>query len=244
MANIDLTKVSKELAEQQIMMQEINKNLELFVENYRNTKRTLEEVKSPNGVDLSSKIDELTANLEQTRANVEIYGKKLYENLEISKVVSKEFDGVKEGLEKIKNEILETTKQSEMYLKSQKEALESISKFEEIMKKIENVDFKNYESKLERYTYNLQLLNDKIENGLQEKIDKNLGEIEKFEKKINEISENTTKQNNAITEIAKSVATMTTLLSKLTKTGNVDEQYIYEIIDRWADESKVKHKKR
>ena len=123
-------------------------------------------------------------------------------------------------------------------------AQEQLKKLDEIIeeKKI-NYNIKELQRSLESYNSNAQRLSEFINKDVADALKKNSGEIDNIKKANQKIEDRLEEERRDISQILAEIRTSNELIRKSIEESNVNEAYIYDILDRWAEDRHIKIKK-
>ena len=123
-------------------------------------------------------------------------------------------------------------------------AEEQISKLDEVIEeKRRNYNLKELQKSLENYNANIEAANNYINKDVAE----NLVSSTRMVQSIKDGNENLVKyledEKRSIGELAESYKNTSELLKKVVEQNGVNEEYIFDILDRWAESRRVKTKR-
>ena len=123
-------------------------------------------------------------------------------------------------------------------------AIEQIEKLNVIIEdKRKNYDVKSLEKKIDQYSSGVEKVNDYINKDVIEVLSTSHEKINQIQDKNKSIYESIINEKESIDKLVDSYTQSNQLLRKIVEQNDVNEQYIYEILDKWADDRKVKTKK-
>lgn len=135
-------------------------------------------------------------------------------------------------------EKLETVNKIESNAESQIEKLDAI-----IEEKRKTYNIKQLEKNLETYNVGVQKVSEFINKDVADAIKNNGEVIQSIQDKNQSIYQNIVEEKDSVERLIETYNTNNELLRKILEHNDVNEQYIYEILDKWADDRKVKTKK-
>ncbi|MBE5739175.1 MAG: hypothetical protein E7354_05565 [Clostridiales bacterium] len=112
-----------------------------------------------------------------------------------------------------------------------------------IEEKKKTYDIKQLERKLEMYNVGVQKVSDYINKDVADALKNSSDTINQIRDKNNSIFEAITSEKGSIDKLAESYDNSSKLLKKIVENNDVNEEYIFEILDKWAESRKVKTKK-
>lgn len=126
----------------------------------------------------------------------------------------------------------------------QKRAEEQIEKLDSIIEqKKKTYDIKELQKNLEQYNVGVQKVNDYINKDVADALKNNNQKINEILYKNDNVFESIVEEKSSIDKLAESYQQSNTLLKKIVENNDVNEQYIFDILDKWAEDRKVKIKK-
>lgn len=127
----------------------------------------------------------------------------------------------------------------------EKRAEEQIGRLDTIMEeKRRNYNIKELEKSLDNYNANLQAVGDFINNDVANNIVSNTKAIQSIKDGNENIAKRLEEEKKSIDNLAETYSASNELLKKIVEKQDVNEEYIFDILDRWAEERRVKTKKK
>ena len=124
------------------------------------------------------------------------------------------------------------------------QAEEQIGKLDTIIEeKRRNYDLKDLKKSLDAYNANLQTVGDFINRDVAENIIENTNSIKEIKAGNENIAKRLEEEKQSIDVLAETYKSSNALLKKIVEKEDVNEEYIFDILDRWAESRKVKIKK-
>lgn len=133
---------------------------------------------------------------------------------------------------------LKTIEKIENKAESQIEKLDNI-----IEEKRKSYDIKQLEKNLEHYNIGVEKISEYINKDVAETLKTSSEKINEIQDKNNSIFETIVEEKGSIDRLVESYNSSNNLLKKIVENNDVNEQYIFEILDKWAEERKLKIKK-
>ena len=126
----------------------------------------------------------------------------------------------------------------------EKEAETQIERLNNIIEeKKKSYDIKQLEKNLETYNVGVQKVSEYINQDVAETLKTSSEKIGKISDKNESILEAILEEKSSIDKLVESYSNSNKLLKKIIEENDVNEQYIFEILDRWAEDRKLKIKK-
>lgn len=133
---------------------------------------------------------------------------------------------------------LSTVNKIEIEAETQIEKLNKI-----IEEKRKTYDIKQLERNLENYNVGVQKISEYINQDVAETLKSSSSKIAQIQDKSENILEAILNENQSIDKLVENYCDSNKLLKKIVETNDVNEEYIFEILDKWAEERKLKIKK-
>lgn len=123
-------------------------------------------------------------------------------------------------------------------------AREQLKRLDDIIeeKKI-SYNVKELQRSLETYNQNVQKVSDYINREVAQNLQNNSREIEKIRQENEKISSRLEEEHGELAVLVETLKGSNELLKKAVEKEDVNEAYVFEMLDRWADSRKVKIKK-
>ena len=126
----------------------------------------------------------------------------------------------------------------------QKEAEEHIDKLDAIIEdKKKTYNLKQLEKNLENYNVGVQKVSEFINHDVADVLQTNCKKINDIQDKNNSVYQALIEEKSTIENLIATYSSSNELLKKIVESNDVNEQYIFEILDKWAEDRKVKIKK-
>lgn len=123
-------------------------------------------------------------------------------------------------------------------------AEQQIEKLDAIIEdKRKNYDVKRLEKNLETYNLGVEKITEYINNDVAENLKTSSERINQIHDKNTSIFEAIMEEKSSIDKLVETYKSSNQLLKQIVENNDVNEQYIFEILDKWAESRKVKTKK-
>lgn len=127
----------------------------------------------------------------------------------------------------------------------EKRAEEQIGRLDSILEeKRRNYNIKELEKSLDAYNANLEQIGDFINRDVAENIVSNTKAIQSIKDGNENIAKRLEEEKKSIDILAETYVSSNELLKKIVEKQDVNEEYIFDILDRWAESRQVKTKKK
>lgn len=128
--------------------------------------------------------------------------------------------------------------------KIQNEAESQIEKLNNIIEeKKKTYNIKQLEKNLETYNIGVQKVSEYINHDVADTLSSSNEKISQIHDKNDSIYKALQEEKNSIDKLVESYNQSNQLLKKVVENNDINEAYIFEILDKWADSRKVKTKK-
>lgn len=237
MENNDITILVNSFKQYRDLLTPIEKNLRDFSETYQNLKDDIQKLNSAFGGNIQEKLDKIYKDLSS--------------QAEKSKNLASEIDRFSSSTKKYVEQVDRFTSLSEG-LESRLKAVDEIQRKAEnqidklnviIEEKKKTYDIKQLEKNLENYNVSVQKVSQFINKDIAEVLKNNNEKINEIRDKNDSVLINLLNEKESIEKLVESYKSSNQLLKKVVENEAINEEYIFEILDRWAEDRKVKTKK-
>ncbi|MCH5161343.1 MAG: hypothetical protein J1G04_04855 [Clostridiales bacterium] len=111
-----------------------------------------------------------------------------------------------------------------------------------IDEKKSSYDLKGLQKSLDGYNTNVEKISDFINRDIASVLKENADKIESIRKENEELSKLVSRQSDDIANLTAMFTETTALLKKVVEGSTVNEQYLFDVLDKWAADRKVKIK--
>ena len=126
----------------------------------------------------------------------------------------------------------------------QKEAEDQIEKLDAIIEdKKKTYNLKQLEKNLETYNVGVQKVSEFINHDVADVLKTNSEKINDIQDQSYSVYQALIEEKSTIENLIATYSSSNELLKKIVESNDVNEQYIFEILDKWAEDRKVKTKK-
>lgn len=112
-----------------------------------------------------------------------------------------------------------------------------------IEEKKKTYNIKSLEKNLENYNIGVEKISEYINNDVADTLKNNSSKIAQIQDKNNSIYETIVAEKDCLEKLINNYQESNKLLKKVVESNEVNEQYIFEILDKWAEDRRVKTKK-
>jgi len=215
----------------------ITESLRDFADTYDGLKGDIERLSTAFEGDVTGNLDRIYKILSSEAAKAQSLSQEIDRFLQKSAKYESETEKLTSTLGKLEGTL-------EALSRLESEAETQIGKLEETLdERRKNYNLKELERTVASYNAGVtkvsEFINKDIASSLQENYDKINGIKDRFVSFENEIKQG----NEGIETLISSFETTSDLLRKVTENGKVNEEYLFDILDRWAADRGVKRKK-
>lgn len=220
------------------MLVPIQADMHEFLETYGAMKNDVDKMNEAFSGNVQGKLSEIYKLLESQAEKSEALTRKVDEFLRSSTKYTEEVDNLITMFESIQNKISNV---NELEAKAE----EQIGRLDAIIEeKKRNYDLKDLKKSLDQYNSNLQSVGDFINNDVAQNIISNTRFIQEIKSGNENIAKRLEEEKISIDSLASSYVQSNELLKNIIEKQDVNEEYIFDILDKWAESRKVKTKKR
>ena len=219
------------------MLVPIQTDMHEFLETYGALKNDVDKLNSAFSGDVQGKLSEIYKNLASQAEKSEELTRKVDQFLKSSAKYTEEVDSLISMFKSIQDRI-STVNEIEAKAEEQIGRLDSI-----IEEKRRNYDLKDLKKSLDAYNSNLQTVGDFINKDVAENIIENTNSIKEIKEGNQSIAKRLEEEKKTVDELVETYKSSNELLKKIVEKQDVNEAYIFDILDKWAEDRKVKIKK-
>lgn len=220
------------------MLVPIQTDMHEFLETYGAMKNDVDKLNDAFSGDVQGKLSEIYKLLESQAEKSEALTRKVDEFLKSTNKYTEEVDKLMTMFQSIQGRISDV---NELEAKAE----EQIQKLDTIIEeKRRNYDLKDLKKSLDQYNSNLQSVGDFINKDVADNIISNTKFIQEIKSGNENIAKRLEEEKLSIDALATSYTQSNNLLKTIVEKQDVNEEYIFDILDRWAESRRVKTKKR
>lgn len=219
------------------MLVPIQADMHEFLETYGALKNDVDKLNTAFSGDVQGKLSEIYKNLASQAEKSEELTRKVDQFLKSSAKYTEEVDSLIAMFKSIQDRI-STVNEIEAKAEEQIGRLDSI-----IEEKRRNYDLKDLKKSLDAYNSNLQTVGDFINKDVAENIIENTNSIKEIKEGNQSIAKRLEEEKKTVDELVETYKSSNELLKKIVEKQDVNEAYIFDILDKWAEDRKVKIKK-
>lgn len=220
------------------MLMPIQADMHEFLETYGAMKNDVDKLNTAFSGDVQAKLSEIYKLLASQAEKSEALTRKVDEFLKSSNKYTEEVYNLISMFENIQSRISDV---NELETKAE----EQIGRLDTIIEeKRRNYDLKDLKKSLDAYNVNLQNVGDFINRDVADNIVANTKSIQEIKSGHENIAKRLEEEKSSIDNLAEAYVSSNELLKKIIEKNDVNEEYIYDILDRWAEDRKVKTKRK
>jgi prophage DNA circulation protein len=218
------------------MLVPIQNDMHDFLETYDALKNDVEKIDKAFSGDVQGKLTEIYKTLSSQAEKSEALTRKVDEFLKSTSKYTEEVSKLMGMFETIQTKISAV---NEIETKAE----EQISKLDDILEeKKRNYDLKDLKNSLDKYNANLQSVSEFINKDVAENIVENTKTIQEIKSGNTNVVTHLMEEKSSIEELSENYRATNALLKKILEKNDVNEEYIFDIMDKWAEERRVKTK--
>lgn len=219
------------------MLVPIQADMHEFLETYGALKSDVDKLNSAFSGDIQARLSEIYKNLASQAEKSEELTRKVDQFLKSSEKYTEGVGNLIAMFQNIENRISSVNE-----LEAQAE--EQIGKLDSIIEeKRRNYDLKDLKKSLDAYNANLQTVGDFINRDVADNIIQNTNSIKEIKSGHENIAKRLEEEKQSIDALAETYKSSNALLKKIVEKEDVNEAYIFDILDKWAESRNVKIKK-
>lgn len=219
------------------MLVPIQNDMHDFLETYDALRNDVEKIDKAFSGDVQGKLTEIYKTLSSQAEKSEALTRKVDEFLKSTSQYTEEVSKLMSMFESIQTKISAVND-------IESKAEEQISRLDDILEeKKRSYDLKDLKNSLDKYNANLQSVSEFINEDVAKNIMENTKTIQEIKSGNTNVVTHLMEEKSSIEELSENYKATNALLKKILEKNDVNEEYIFEIIDKWAEDRKVKTKK-
>lgn len=215
----------------------IQSNLHDFADTYDSMKNDIEKLNSAFGSDIKSNLEEIYNNLSKQAEHAADLSSRIDQFVKTTAKYTSDFSRLISMLEKAADKL-----QGVNDLEARAE--EQIGKLDSILEeKKKSYNIKELQRSLESYNDNVKKVSEFINVEVAETLSKSSGELSAIKSGGEAVTKQIEAEHSDLQSLLGASLETNKLLKKIVENEDVNEAYIFDIIDKWAKTRKVKTKK-
>lgn len=236
MDNNDMKKLIDAFIEYKEMLTPIQGNLNNFVDTYDKLKEDIDKLNNSFGGDAARKMEEIYQNLAKQADSASLLSQRIEKFTQTSDKYLGGMNSMIKAMEKISQKI-------EVVDSLEKKAESQIALLDELLEdKKKNYDISKLQKTLSNYDNNVQKVSEFINKEVAEAISENNKKLDYITNTNEKLYEKIDKQNGNVAKLIDKYNVSSELLKKTVEKEDVNEIYLFEILDKWAQSRKIKTK--
>ena len=235
--NKQINELLNAFVEYRNLLSPIEENLKSFSATYQSMQEDIQQLSKSFDGNIQKKLDDIYNGLLKQFDKA----KNLTAQIDTFKLKTDNFSQQMEKIllmfEKLENRISKIDEIEERVTKQ----IDKLDAIVEQKNKMYNI--KELEKNLEAYNSNVQKINEYINKDIAVMLQANDEKLNNIRDKNQSVLQNLIEEKTSIAELIKSYNESNAFLQNIVEKQDVNEQYIFEIIDKWATEKGVKTKK-
>jgi DNA-binding transcriptional MerR regulator len=215
----------------------VQDSLATFAESYLGLRDNLESVKQAFAGDIEGKLDKIYQNLSAQAAKANDLSAHVDQFARAADRYVQEVGRLAGLVEKIEGR-LSAVSEIEARAEAQIGRLDAI-----LEEKKRSYNLKELERALEGYNQNVQRVSEFINKDVAEKLSSGEKRLAAMQQTVEGFAKSQDAAGGKLERLIDDYAATTAFLKKATEKGDVNEAYLFEILDRWADDRRVKIKR-
>lgn len=215
----------------------IQSNLNDFIATYSGVQSDLDRLNQAFSGDARGSLDKIYRTLSSQAEKASDLATQIDKFMRMSGKYTEDISKLLNTVEKVADK-LENISELETKAETQLGKLESI-----LDEKRKSYNVKDLQRTLENYDDNVRKMNEFINKDVAEKVADSNQKINAVKSGSEALMKNISNQKGSIEELASTYRETNRLLKQIVEKDDVNEQHLYEVLDKWAESRKVKIKK-
>lgn len=235
--NNEITSLINSFKQYRDLLTPIEESLREFSVSYENISDEIKKLNTAFGGDIQEKLDGIYKDLNSQAEKSKGLANEIDRFSNSTKNYVQQIDKLVRFCESLENR-LSVVDDIQKKAESQIEKLNGI-----IEEKKKTYDLKQLEKNLETYNIKVQEVSEFINKDVAEVLSNNTQKLEEIKDKNESVLENINNDNKGVDTLIDTYKATNNLLKKIVEKEAVNEEYIFTILDKWAEDRKVKIKK-
>lgn len=235
--NDDFIALTESFKEYRNLLVPLKESLFSFAENYESVKGNIVKLNNAFDGDIQGKLQTIMNNLQSQAQKANDLATRIDQFVSITNKYITETDKIFamfSDIEKNLRRVNELEKRAES-------TLEKIDAIAEEKKKSYNLT--QLQRSLESYNTNLQAVSEFVNKDVAKAMADNTKKLDTIKNGTENIEKSILDEGKTISDLAKTYAETNMFLKNLVEKNDVNEQYLFDVLDRWAESRKVKTKR-
>ena len=214
----------------------IQANLSDFSSTYRALQEDISSLNEAFEGNMPEKLEKIYKDLSKEAAKAAELSQKIDRFSSQTSRFTQDFDKLSVVLTSLEEKLKAVT-EVESKAEAQLEKLQTL-----LEEKRKNYDIKSLEKTVAAYNENVSTVSEYINKDIALTLEKNNAEIKSVKVGTEDISRRLEKENSSIEKLIGEYIQTNAFLKKIVENEDVNEAYLYDVLDRWADSRKIKRK--
>lgn len=219
------------------LLSPIQANLRDFAETYDSMKEDISRLNNAFEGDMRGNLQKIYKNLSEQAEHATDLSSRIKQFIEMSEKYS-------EGVTRIADQVEKIGERLKAVNELDGKAEEQIGKLDEILaEKRKNYNLKELERTLDNYNANVLKVSEFINKDIAEALNLNYNKLESIKASNDTMTKRIKEEHIDVEKLLETYSATNELLKRTVEKEDVNEAYIFEILDKWAEERKIKIKK-
>lgn len=215
----------------------VQQNLHDFVETYDSMKNDIEKLNTAFQGDVQGNLEKIYKNLSSQAERATDLSSRINQFMNMTEKYT-------EGVGRLGTLLSRIEERLKAVGDLETKAEEQIGKLDEILEeKKKSYNIKDLQRTLESYNANVQKVSEYINKDIAEALSQNYKKLDIIKSGNESLAKRMNEENTSVETLLATQKSSNELLKQIVEKGDVNQTYIFEILDKWADERKIKIKK-
>lgn len=215
----------------------IQTNLHDFVETYDSMKNDIEKLNTAFDGNVQQNLQKIYQNLTSQAAKATDLSSRIDQFVSMTNKYTTDVNRLATLLETVESRIMAVNALD-------KKAESQISKLDNILEeKKKTYDIKELQKTIDSYNTNVQKVSEFINKDIADSLSQNHQKLEIIKSGNESLTKRIIDENSSVESLLTTFVSTNELLKKVVEKEDINEEYIFEILDKWAESRKVKTKK-
>ena len=235
--NTELRQLSESFRSYRNVLKPLQESLSALANSFDYLNNDLNRLENTLGQDTRSQIEKIYSTIKTQEQN----------NIKLTESIDnflKSSENYEKRIEQLSTKFTLIEEKINLINSLENQAEEQLKKLEKIIdeKKL-NYNVKDLQKSLEIYNKNVEKISEFINGDVAEVLVNNGKKIDLIKKSNEELTTMLSTQSADVSELLTTYKTTNTLLKNMVEKDTVNEEYIFDLLDKWAEKRKVKIKK-
>lgn len=219
------------------LLSPVQNSLHDFAETYDAMKSDIEKLNVAFKGDIQGNLEKIYKNLSAQSERATDLSSRINQFITMT-------DKYTEGVNKLTAVISKVEERLKIVNEMEQKAEEQIGRLDEILEeKKKGYNLRELQRTLESYNANVQKVSEYINKDIAEALSQNYKKLDIIKNGNDILVKRINEENAGVEALLATHKSSNEMLKQIAEKGDVNQEYIFEILDKWADERKVKIKK-